>query len=344
MTTIEKPTLPVYQMAAFHLHCGDLVAFPTETVYGLGADAFNEEAIRKIFSAKGRPDDNPLIVHIEKLSQLDRLIEGPVSENALILAKAFWPGPLTMIFQKSGCVPDAVTAGLRTVAVRIPGHMVAQGLLNVFGRPIAAPSANLSGRPSPTTAGHVLDDLDGWLPMIIDGGACEVGLESTVIDMTCTPPRVLRPGGVTVEMIEAAIGPVEVDPSALRESADEDGPARSPGTKHAHYAPKGHMELVVGEPAAVREKIAALYDAAVAEGRKAAILMSGRDKTRYGDRRAFALGDGAEDAARRMFAVLREMDDSGVEEIFTEPFECSGIGLAVMNRLLRASGFCVVEV
>lgn len=342
MTTIEKPTLPTYQMAALYLLCGDLVAFPTETVYGLGADAFNEEAVEKIFSAKGRPDDNPLIVHIEKYIQLEALIDGAASDDAVALAKAYWPGPLTMIFKKSARVPGIVTAGLDTVAVRIPKHVVAQGLLRVFGKPIAAPSANQSGRPSPTTAEHVLNDLNGWLPMIIDGGACEVGLESTVIDMTQTPPRVLRPGGVTVEMIEEVIGPVKVDESVLRNLEDGEKP-RSPGTKYRHYAPKGQMTLVNGAPDKVCEKIAALYDQAVRDGKRAAILAAGENSARYGDRFVLPLGVRTEDAARALFASLRELDDRGVEEIFSELFGYEGIGLAVMNRLTRASGFHIVD-
>jgi L-threonylcarbamoyladenylate synthase len=344
MTAVEKPALPIYQRAAQYLSRGDLVAFPTETVYGLGADAYNPDAVEKIFSAKGRPGDNPLIVHVEDLSKVPPLIDGPMSEKARALAKAFWPGPLTMIFPKSARVPDAVTAGLLTVAVRVPRHVVAQGLLRVFARPIAAPSANRSGRPSPTTARHVLDDLDGWLPLIIDGGACEIGLESSVVDMTCDPPRLLRPGGVTVEMLEAVVGGIRIDRAVTRQIEDGARPA-SPGTKYKHYAPMGQMTLVNGEADRVVEKIRALYDAAAARGERVAILAPGMHAARYGARRVCALGaeDAAEDAARALFGALRALDDDGIERIYAESFARAGIGLALMNRLTRAAGFCQID-
>ncbi len=233
---------------------GHLVAFPTETVYGLGANALDADAVRRIFEAKGRPGDNPLIVHISALSQLPALIAGAPSPAARALMDAYWPGPMTLIFPKSDAVPEAVTAGLGTVAVRFPAHPAARALIDAAGVPIAAPSANRSGRPSPTSARHVLEDMDGRVPLILDGGDCEVGLESTVIDLSGETPRVLRPGGVTPEMIVAACGSAGVDPAVMR-PLGENEVARSPGMKYRHYAPVGALTVVKGEDVAVAQTI-----------------------------------------------------------------------------------------
>lgn len=321
---------------------GQLVAFPTETVYGLGANALDADAVRRIFEAKGRPGDNPLIAHISAAGQLAPLIAVEPSPVARALMDAYWPGPMTLIFPKSDRVPDAVTAGLNTVAVRFPAHPAARALIDAAGTPIAAPSANRSGRPSPTTARYVLEDMDGRIPLILDGGACAVGLESTVIDLTGGEPRILRPGGVTREMIAAVAGSAGVDPAVLRPLKDGERP-RSPGMKYRHYAPKGDLTIVQGEAAAVTEKIAALYDAALSAGKRPLILALDGHVAAYGDRRVLPLGADAAGMARSIFNRLREADDLGADALFSEAVPAEGVGLAVMNRLGRAAAFHVVE-
>ena len=315
--------------AAALLRAGELVAFPTETVYGLGADALNGGAAARIFAAKGRPADNPLIAHIAGESDLSGLIAGEPVPCARALMCAFWPGPMTLIFPKSARVPREVTAGLDTVAVRMPSHPVARALISAAQTPIAAPSANRSGRPSPTTAAHVLEDMDGRIPLILDGGPCEVGLESTVVDVTGARPRILRPGGVTREMLEGVVGAVDVDEGVLHQ-LQAGSQARSPGMKYKHYAPRGEMTIVTGPRAA--QEIARLYDAA--GGRAAILAFSQAD---YGARHVYRL----KNAPGELFAVLRQLDEDGVETIYAEDVPTNGVGLAVMNRLMRAAAFRV---
>ena len=317
--------------AAALLRAGELVAFPTETVYGLGADALNGEAAARIFAAKGRPADNPLIAHIAGESGLAGLIAGEPCACARKLMRAFWPGPMTLIFPKSARVPREVTAGLDTVAVRMPSHPVARALIRAAQTPIAAPSANRSGRPSPTTAAHVLEDMEGRIPLILDGGPCEVGLESTVVDVTGARPRILRPGGVTLEMLEGVVGDVDVDEGVLHQ-LQAGSQARSPGMKYKHYAPKGEVTIVTGPRAA--QEIARLYDAA--DGRAAILAFSQAD---YGARRVYRL----KNAPGELFAALRQLDEDGMETIYAEDVPTTGVGLAVMNRLMRAAAFRVVE-
>ena len=317
--------------AAALLRAGELVAFPTETVYGLGADALNGEAAARIFAAKGRPADNPLIAHIAGESGLAGLIAGEPCTCARKLMRAFWPGPMTLIFPKSPRVPREVTAGLDTVAVRMPSHPVARALIRAAQTPIAAPSANRSGRPSPTTAAHVLEDMEGRIPLILDGGPCEVGLESTVVDVTGARPRILRPGGVTLEMLEGVVGDVDVDEGVLHQ-LQAGSQARSPGMKYKHYAPKGEVTIVTGPRAA--QEIARLYDAA---GERAAILAF--SQADYGARRVYRL----KNAPGELFAALRQLDEDGMETIYAEDVPTTGVGLAVMNRLMRAAAFRVVE-
>lgn len=317
--------------AAALLRAGELVAFPTETVYGLGADALNGEAAARIFAAKGRPADNPLIAHIAGESGLAVLIAGEPCACARKLMRAFWPGPMTLIFPKSPRVPREVTAGLDTVAVRMPSHPVARALIRAAQTPIAAPSANRSGRPSPTTAAHVLEDMEGRIPLILDGGPCEVGLESTVVDVTGARPRILRPGGVTLEMLEGVVGVVDVDEGVLHQ-LQAGSQARSPGMKYKHYAPKGEVTIVTGPRAA--QEIARLYDAA--DGRAAILAFSQAD---YGARRVYRL----KNAPGELFAALRQLDEDGMETIYAEDVPTAGVGLAVMNRLMRAAAFRVVE-
>lgn len=317
--------------AAALLRAGELVAFPTETVYGLGADALNGAAAARIFAAKGRPADNPLIAHIAGESGLAGLIAGEPCACARALMRAFWPGPMTLIFPKSPRVPREVTAGLDTVAVRMPSHPVARALISAAQTPIAAPSANRSGRPSPTTAAHVLEDMEGRIPLILDGGPCEVGLESTVVDVTGARPRILRPGGVTLELLEGVVGDVDVDEGVLHQ-LQAGSQARSPGMKYKHYAPKGEVTIVTGPRAA--QEIARLYDAA--DGRAAILAFSQAD---YGARRVYRL----KNAPGELFAALRQLDEDGMETIYAEDVPTTGVGLAVMNRLMRAAAFRVVE-
>lgn len=328
--------------AGTRIRNGELVAFPTETVYGLGADALNADAVRRIFEAKGRPGDNPLIVHISALDQLGPLISVEPSPMARALMDACWPGPMTLIFPKSDAVPMAVTAGLDTVAVRFPAHPAARALIDAASRPIAAPSANRSGRPSPTTARHVLEDMDGRVPMILDGGPCEVGLESTVIDMTGDVPRILRPGGVTPETIERVCGGVRVDDAVMRPLKEGERP-RSPGMKYRHYAPRGELTIVQGGAEAVVSKISDLYDNALAAGNSPLILALEGHLPAYGGRRALSLGRDAAGMAHALFNALRDADALGADALFSEAVPADGVGLAVMNRLGRAAAFNVVD-
>lgn len=321
---------------------GELVAFPTETVYGLGADALNADAVKRIFEAKGRPGDNPLIVHISALDQLAPLIASQPSPAARKLMDACWPGPMTLIFPKSNIVPGEVTAGLDTVAVRYPAHPAARALIDAARRPIAAPSANRSGRPSPTAAAHVLEDMDGRIPLILDGGDCAVGLESTVIDMTGETPRVLRPGGVTPERIRQICGGVAVDEAVMRPLKEGERP-RSPGMKYRHYAPAGDLTIVQGAAEAVIREISRRYDEALRAGRRPLILALDGHIPAYGDRRVLSLGADEAGMARALFARLRDADALGADALFSEAVDASGLGLAVMNRLGRAAAFHIVE-
>ena len=343
---METEILDGYEMesvekAAAIMKSGGIVAFPTETVYGLGAIATDAAAVKKIFEAKGRPGDNPLIVHIANTDMMKDLIDGDIPLDANLLCEEFWPGPLSMILPRSRKVPDAVTAGLNTVAIRMPSNTVALELIKAAG-PIAAPSANSSGRPSPTTAKHVFNDLNGQIPLILDGGSCRVGLESTVLDLTCTPPRVLRPGGVTPEQIAEVIGECEVDGSVLR-PLGEGETARSPGMKYRHYAPGGNVTIVKGSRKRMASKVCTLYDAAAKNGKKCAILAASGNRSLYGDRKVRMLGNNIQEQSRELFAALREMDDMGAEEIFCEGTEAKELGLAYMNRLGRAASFHVVD-
>ncbi len=333
------PTEEALTAAGELIRNGEIVGFPTETVYGIGADATNGEAVKKIFAAKGRPGDNPLIVHIADIDSIRNIIKGEMPKNAKKLAKCYWPGPLTMIFDKGDSIPIEVTAGLDSVAVRYPRHETALRLIAASGRPIAAPSANLSGRPSPTQAQHVYQDMDGRIPMIIDGGPCEVGLESTVLDVRTSPVRVLRPGGITPRMIADVVGEVEVDGSVLR-PLKEGETVRSPGMKYKHYAPRGSLVIVKGEANNVAREIIDLYDHT--EGEKCILALKDHISL-YAGRRVYSLGGNADEMARSLFDALREMDNEGVSTIFSEAVEAEDIGLAVMNRLGRAAAFHIVN-
>lgn len=319
-------------LAAGLIKQGQVVAFPTETVYGLGGDGLNPQAVRRIFAAKHRPADNPLILHIHSISQLNGLCH--FTKTAETLAQAFWPGPLTMLLQKTDRVPNATTAGLPSVAIRMPGHEGALRFLKACSSPIAAPSANRSGRPSPTSARHVWDDLNGLIPLILDGGPSEVGVESTVLDITGDSPTILRPGAVTPEQVAMVLGECALAESLMR-PLREGETALSPGMKHRHYAPMGRLTLVSGSPEAVAEKIRALYDREPG----ARILAMRENIGRYGDRQVSDLGKDAAEAAHNLFYLLRRFDDEKVQRIYSECLPATGLGLAVMNRLSRAAEF-----
>ena len=317
---------------------GGIVAFPTETVYGLGANALDPDAVKSIFEAKGRPQDNPLIVHLSDTSQLPQLIKGGISSTAARLADECWPGPLTMIFPKSNLIPDSVTAGLDSIGIRIPSSEYAQDFLRACGCPIAAPSANRSGKPSPTTARRVFEDMNGKIPLILDGGDCLYGVESTVLDVTGTVPKVLRPGGVSVEEIIEIAGSCEVDDAVMRPLKEGEKP-RSPGMKYRHYAPKCPVTVYSGNNAKVVAAIKREYDAHP----NAVILAPDSAAGKYGQRRVISLGSGGGDAAHRLFEALRSADDMSADAVLAHSFDTEGIGLAVMNRLGRAAAFRIIE-
>lgn len=331
------------QEAGAILRAGGLVAFPTETVYGLGGDALNPESSRKIYAAKGRPSDNPLIIHICRLEDIYEIVE-EMSEAALRVAKSFWPGPLTLILPKASRVPKETTGGLDTVAVRFPSHPVARKLIECGGRYVAAPSANVSGRPSPTVAKYVIEDMDGRIDMIVDGGAVGIGLESTIIDMTCEPPQILRPGYITQEMLEAVLGQVEVDRAIIQ---PESGQApKAPGMKYRHYAPKGQLTVVEGEVEKVLEYINEHVAQDKAAGAKTGVISTEELVSRYQADVIQSVGSRAdeESIARNLFTVLRQFDDEGVTRIYSESFSDRGLGCAIMNRLLKAAGHTIIQV
>lgn len=325
------------------VRAGGLVAFPTETVYGLGGDALNPDSSRKIYEAKGRPSDNPLIVHIADMAALPAIVKS-VPETAKKLAKAFWPGPLTMILEKSDLVPKETTGGLDTVAVRMPSDTVALSFIRAAGGYVAAPSANRSGKPSPTRAEYVAQDMDGRIEMILDGGDATLGLESTIVDLTVETPTILRPGFITGEMLRQTLGRVEVDETLFR--ADSGQAPKAPGMKYRHYAPKGELIIVRGEA----EAVTAYINERLLEGRKTnkktGVIATDEtagsyeaDVTRSVGKRADAAA-----AAKGLYRILREFDDEGVELIYSESFDGEGVSQAVMNRLLKAAGHKVIDV
>ena len=322
---------------------GGLVAFPTETVYGLGGDALNENSSRLIYAAKGRPSDNPLIVHITNMEALKKIVT-EIPPAARKLAERYWPGPLTMIFHKSSAVPLATTGGLDTVAVRMPSHKTARAMIDAAGGYIAAPSANRSGRPSPTVARYVIEDLDGLVDMIIDGGEVNIGLESTIIDLTGEVPTILRPGYVTQDMLTETLGLVDVDRTIL--DANSHQAPKAPGMKYRHYAPKGNLSIVEGEPERVVSYINERISALQKEGRKTGVIATDETVTRYHGDDIKSVGSRRDEEviARHLFRILREFDDDNVEVMFTESFETAGIGQAIMNRLLKAAGHQVIQV
>lgn len=333
----DEPNPPCMQKLGEIIKSGGLVAFPTETVYGLGGDALNPESSKKIYAAKGRPSDNPLIVHIARFEDLE-LLTNEIPDNAKKLADAFWPGPLTMIFKKSQAVPKETTGGLDTVAVRFPSHKVAKELILAGGGFIAAPSANLSGKPSPTVAKYVLEDLDGRVDAIIDGGDIPIGLESTIVDLTGDFPMILRPGFITKEMLGAVLGTVSTDPTILDGNSKER--PKAPGMRYRHYAPKGELTIVEGEPDAVSEYINKELLKAKAEGKKTGVIATSETAGKYTADCVKIIGsrDANEEVAASLYRILREFDDENAEVLFSESFSDEGLGAAIMNRLLKAAG------
>ena len=323
------------------IKAGGLVAFPTETVYGLGGDALNPLSSEKIYKAKGRPSDNPLIVHIADMQYLDRIVR-KVPDSAYKLAERFWPGPLTMILYKADTVPYETTGGLDTVAVRMPVHRVARELIKAAGGYVAAPSANRSGRPSPTLAKYVAEDLAGRIDMIIDGGNVESGLESTIIDLTSKEPTVLRPGCITKQMLSQVLSGVEEDITLMRDDAGQ--APRAPGMKYRHYAPQGDMTVVSGEEGRVTEYINEQVFLRKSDNKRTGVICTDASVEKYRADVCKSVGNRNDEAgiARELYRVLREFDDEKVEVIYAEAFDADGIGQAIMNRLLKAAGHKVV--
>lgn len=329
--------------AAEIIRSGGLVAFPTETVYGLGGDGLNPSASMKIYSAKGRPSDNPLILHISHISQLERLVT-EIPPMAVKLAEEFWPGPLTMIFKKSDIVPKETSGGLDTVAVRFPENKIAQALITASGTPIAAPSANTSGRPSPTRASHVEFDLEGKIDMIIDGGACEFGLESTIVDVTGEVPCLLRPGSITLEMLREVLGRVDVD-KAVVTKLDAGELPKAPGMKYTHYSPSADVVIVRGDRDKMVNKINELISK-VDSSYKIGVIATEENKDRYKNCEVLVIGSIREPQtiAANLFKMLRKCDYHKIDKVFAEGLCEDELGLAIMNRLKKAAGYCIIDV
>jgi len=321
---------------------GGLVAFPTETVYGLGGDALNPDSSRKIYAAKGRPSDNPLIVHIANIADIEKIVV-EYTEQARKIANAFWPGPLTMILKKSDCVPVETTGGLDTVAIRMPVHETARRFIEAAGGYVAAPSANLSGKPSPTCAKYVIQDMDGRIDMIIDGGDAGIGLESTIIDLSGEVPMLLRPGYITIEQLREVLGEVDVD-RTIMDGNCKDRP-KAPGMRYRHYAPKGDLKIISGDEEKVISKINELTKQATEEAKKVGVIATDETRDQYIATSVKSIGSRMDEdtIAHRLYTILREFDDEDIEVIYSESFDVSGIGQAIMNRLLKAAGHQIIN-
>ena len=345
----QKPEKEILQKAAEIIKKGGLVAFPTETVYGLGGNSLDKKAVRKIFEAKGRPFDNPLIVHVADIRDLSKLAK-KIPEEAKILTKRFWPGPLTLVLFKKKIVPNEVTAGARTVAIRMPKNKIALELIKLAGSPIAAPSANLAGKPSPTTAGHVSEDLGERVDLILDGGKTKIGVESTVLDLTCKPPLILRPGGVSLEELKKVLKEIKPHPFLLGEKL-KDKIVKSPGMKGRHYAPQAPLILVEGKTSKERvlkiQNLIKYYQKSrprrkfgPGKNKKVGVLASVETKKFYRDA-DLILTPGSrknlEKVAQNLFKTLREFDKKRVDIILAETFPEKGIGFAIMDRLKKAA-------
>lgn len=340
----EHPDMEALKEAGKLLAAGALVAFPTETVYGLGGDGLQETAAARIYAAKGRPSDNPLILHIADIKALE-VLAVEVPPLAYRLAEQFWPGPLTMILKKSDIVPYGTTGGLDTVAIRMPSDEIAREIIRASGTYIAAPSANLSGRPSPTKAEHVIEDLSGRIEMIVDGGDSDIGLESSIIDLSGEVPMILRPGYITKEDFEQVVAEVEYDSAVLATKPQESVVAKAPGMKYRHYAPKGQITIVEGEPSAVVEKINALVAEKEAEGIRVAVLCAEETKDQYQCQHVYSLGSrkSEKEISAHLFDTLRTFDTEQMEVIYSESFEDTKLARAIMNRLRKAAGYQTMQ-
>ncbi|WP_195940798.1 L-threonylcarbamoyladenylate synthase [Romboutsia sp. 1001713B170131_170501_G6] len=319
---------------------GKTVIFPTETVYGLGANALDENAVKKIYEAKGRPSDNPLIVHIYDREEVRDLAKD-ISDKAEIVMDKFWPGPITIILNKKDIVPNTTSGGLDTVAIRMPSHKIARELIKQSGLPIAAPSANISGRPSPTKGNHVKEEMDGRVSGIVLGGNCDFGLESTVLDLTGEVPMILRPGSITKENLEEVLGEVLVDPSLLKK--EDNKKAKAPGMKYTHYSPDADVYIVSGSDKDVMNKINQIIRENSENGIKSGVMCVEKNKEVY-EGEVISLGNTLEEVGSNLFDVLREMDKRNVDIVYSEAFEMTGVGQAIMNRLLKSAGYKVIKV
>lgn len=340
--TGESLDMEAIKKAGEILKNGGLVAFPTETVYGLGGNALDPKASMKIYAAKGRPSDNPLIVHIAHIEDLEKIVS-VISEGARVLADKFWPGPLTMILPKADIVPKETTGGLETVAVRFPSDKIAQALIDAAGGFVAAPSANTSGRPSPTLASHVEEDLGETIDMIIDGGQVGIGIESTIIDFTEEIPVVLRPGYISLEMLKETLGDVKMDRGLL--ITDNSVRPKAPGMKYRHYAPKADLSIIEGKSDEVVAYINKLTKEAKAEGKTAGVIATDETKDLYAFADVMSIGsrEDEESIAHHLYEVLRKFDDDGVDVIYSEAFYTPRMGQAIMNRLLKAAGHKIIH-
>lgn len=331
--------------AAKVLNNGGLVAFPTETVYGLGGNALDRNASKKIYQAKGRPSDNPLIIHIANHADIERIAKN-IPKSAYSLINKFWPGPLTIILNKKEIVPSETTGGLDTVAIRMPDNKIARKMIEISKVFVAAPSANTSGRPSPTKAKHVIDDMMGKIDMIIDGGNSTLGLESTIIDFTEEVPTILRPGFITADQIRNVIGKINVDPAVESLVVDCNLKAKAPGMKYKHYAPKGELIIYQGTQDKVIKNIMELANKKIAEGKTVGIICTEETKDKYNCAIIKVIGSRKDEKtiASRLYSILREFDDINTDIIITENFSDNDLGQAIMNRLLKAAGYNTVQV
>lgn len=339
----QKPDAKVIEAAGKTIREGGLVAFPTETVYGLGANALDEEAVKKIFIAKGRPQDNPLIVHVAD-TNIDDLVE-EVPEIARKMMNKFWPGPLTLIMKKSCKIPYVTSAGLDSIGIRMPSNPVANMLIKASKVPIAAPSANISGKPSPTTIERCIDDLMGKIEYIIGGEECEVGVESTILDCTVDPPCILRPGGITIEMLREVCPSVYMDPAIMQKPKGDFKP-KAPGMKYRHYAPKAPLKVINGNLEKTIAKINEIVQNYMDDGKKVGIMTTDENIDKYPNGIVKSLGTRKDlkSVAQNLFKILREFDDEDVDIILSEAFEENNIGIAIMNRLKKAAGFDIINV
>jgi L-threonylcarbamoyladenylate synthase len=340
----ENPEEGKISVAAEAIRRGGIVAFPTETVYGLGVDALNQEVVKRMYEVKGRPPDNPTIVHIAEFNDVYKLAVD-VPKVAEELMRRFWPGPLTIVLKASKIVPRVTTGGLETVGIRMPKHKVALALIRASKTPIAAPSANIAGKPSPTTAQHVIQDFYGSIDVILDAGPTKIGVESTVLDLTTKPPQILRPGGITYEELKEVLGEVIVHEAAKDKGNTQLIEARSPGMKYRHYAPKAELIVVEGETNIIVEEIKKLIDEYSKMGKKVGVMATDEtiENYRAGIVKSVGSRSNLSTIARNLFRILREFDDEGVEIILAEGVPEEGLGLAIMNRLRKASGYKIIH-